>query len=417
MTSTKPFEMSKRLVWDAWKRIKSNGGAHGIDKVSLEAFEQNLSGNLYKIWNRMSSGSYFPPPVRRIEIPKDNGTKRQLGIPTVGDRVAQMVAKMVMEPELEPVFSSNSFGYRPGKSAIEAVHQARTRCMQYDWVIDLDIKGFFDNIDHDLMMKAVEKHTKCGWLKLYIKRWLTTPVMLENGEVEARNIGTPQGGVISPLLANLFLHYAFDTWLTRNHQDVPFERYADDAVLHCKTRWKAKKVLEALQDRLKECKLELHPEKTKIVYCKDSNRRGAHEWVSFDFLGFCFKPRKAINKHKQVFTGFLPAISGKAKKRISTTVRKWKIQTWSGHDIEEIARALNPVISGWLNYYKHFGKSELYQMIDIFDFALVRWARKKFKKLKRSYRKSKAYISRLRQQNPILFVHWYLLKGRTIRAV
>lgn len=357
----------------------------------------------------MSSGSYFPPAVKRVEIPKDGGTKRQLGIPTVGDRVAQMVAKIVLEPDIDPLFHPDSYGYRPGKSAIDAVHKVRQRCWQYNWVIDLDIKGFFDNIDHDLLMKAVEKHTACQWLRLYIKRWLKTPVMLENGTMEMREKGIPQGGVISPLLANLFLHYAFDSWLRRNYQRVPFERYADDAVLHCKTQRGAETLLCALRDRLAECKLELHPEKTKIVYCKDSNRKGKHEWISFDFLGFTFKPRRVLSKHNQVFTGFTPAMSRKAMKRVSTTIRKWKIQTWSGQNIHDIAQALNPVISGWFNYYKHFGKSVLYQVVNRLDFALIRWARKKFKKLSRSYRKSTEFVARLCKQQPKLFAHWYAL--------
>ena len=229
---TKPFIISKRLVYEAWKRIKANGGAHGVDSVSIEQFESDLSGNLYKIWNRMSSGSYFPPPVRRVEIPKDNGATRPLGIPTVGDRVAQMVVKMVFEPELEPIFHPDSYGYRPGKSAIQAVHQARQRCWKYAWVIDLDIKGFFDCLDHALLMKAVAKHTDCPWVRLYIRRWLAAPVIHSDGVVEERQSGTPQGGVISPLLANLYLHYALDAWMQRNYPAIPFERYADDVVVH-----------------------------------------------------------------------------------------------------------------------------------------------------------------------------------------
>ncbi len=404
---TKPFRISKRLVYEAWKRIKANGGAHGVDSVSIEQFESDLSGNLYKIWNRMSSGSYFPPPVRRVEIPKDNGATRPLGIPTVGDRVAQMVVKMVFEPELEPIFHPDSYGYRPGKSAIQAVHQARQRCWKYAWVIDLDIKGFFDCLDHALLMKAVAKHTDCPWVRLYIRRWLSAPVIHTDGVVEERQSGTPQGGVISPLLANLYLHYALDAWMQRNYPAIPFERYADDVVVHCRSQWQAKALLGALQKRLMECALALHPEKTKIVYCKQGGRNQNYDLISFDFLGFCFRPREVVLKRRQAFTGFNPAISRKSLKRISTTIRDWNIQTWTGRDVGDIAKALNPVISGWLNYYKHFGKSELHRVRDMLNFALIRWARRKFKKLSRSYRQSKAFLRRLREQQPRLFVHWY----------
>ena len=418
MTNTKPFTISKRLVWEAWRRVKANGGTHGIDSVSLEIFESSLSKNLYKIWNRMSSGTYFPPPVRRVDIPKGDGQTRPLGIPTVGDRVAQMVAKMVLDPEIDPVFHPNSYGYRPGKSAIDAVRQARQRCFQYDWVVDLDIQGFFDNINHDLMMKALDKHTNCAWIRLYIERWLRAPVALPDGSIAGRDKGTPQGGVISPLLANLFLHYALDAWVKRHYPSVRFERYADDGVYHCSTRKEAEALLEALDIRLKECHLTLHPEKTKIVYCKDSNRKGIYSQINFDFLGFTFRPRRAMSKHRKVFTGYLPALSRKALKRISTAIKKWKFQGWSGHTVEDIAQVLNPVVSGWINYYGHFGRTELYRIKVLLEFALVRWARKKFKKLRRSYRKSRAYISRLREQKPALFRHWQMShNGGTGRAV
>lgn len=404
--NTKSFEISKELVWKAWKRIKANGGSCGVDEVSIDDFEINISKNLYKIWNRMSSGSYFPPPIKRVEIPKGEGQTRPLGIPTIGDRVAQMVVKMVLEPDIDPLFHPDSYGYRPNKSAIDAVRTARERCWKYDWVIDLDIRGFFDNIDHNLMMKAVNKHVSCSWIKLYIQRWLKAPVLLPNGTMEQRNKGAPQGSVVSPLLANLFLHYALDLWLSRHYENVPFERYADDVILHCETQHDAENLLESLQQRLTECGLELHPRKTKIVYCKDSNRKEKHRLVSFDFLGFCFKPRKAMSKHHQVFTGFTPAISKKALTKISGVIGKWKIQKWSERSLQEIAEALNPVILGWLNYYKHFGRSVLYRVTNMLNFALIRWARRKFKKLSRSYRKSTEFLARLQKQQPKLFAHW-----------
>lgn len=407
MDITKPFETSKRLVWDAWKKIKANGGTYGVDFESIEGIEDDLADNLYKLWNRMSSGSYFPPAVRRVEIPKGKDGKRPLGIPTVSDRVAQMVVKMVLEPEIEPIFHTDSYGYRPGKSAIDAVRTARGRCWRHDWVIDLDIKGFFDCIDHELMMRAVKKHTRCKWIQLYIERWLKVPAQMEDGTLIQRERGTPQGGVVSPLLANLFLHYAFDLWMEREYPRVPFERYADDCVIHCRSKSEAEMVMEASFARFAECKLEAHPEKTKIVYCKDSKRKGVYPKISFDFLGFTFRPRE-VWKDGHHFTGFNPAISKKAMKKIGDRIRSWKLQKWTRYSIEEVANAFNPIISGWINYYGNFFKSELYYVAKVLDFALVRWARKKFKKLKRSYKRSRIFWKRIRAQNPRLFAHWRL---------
>ncbi|MGO9144852.1 MAG: group II intron reverse transcriptase/maturase [Desulfomonilia bacterium] len=414
MGITKPYEISKKLVFQAWKRIKANKGTYGVDSQTIQEFEENLKNNLYKIWNRMSSGSYFPPPIRRVEIPKDGGGKRPLGIPTVADRVAQMVVLMLLEPEVEPIFHQDSYGYRPGKSAVEAVGTARNRCWSYDWVIDLDIQGFFDGIDHELMMRAVRKHTECKWMQLYIERWLKAPVQLEEGTIQDRDKGTPQGGVISPLLANLFLHYAFDVWMERKFFEVPFERYADDIVVHCKTKVEAEQIKDSIQYRLAECKLVMHPDKTRIVYCKDDNRKGDYQDVSFDFLGFTFRPRIARNRKGVIFTGFLPAMSNKALKRIGNTVRRWNLRRWYGYKIEDLAKALNPFIRGWLNYYSHFYKTACYRIVKILDSVLIRWAIKKFRKLG-SKRKSTAFIKRVKNLNPSLFCHWHLadasLKG------
>lgn len=285
MEQTKPFSISKHQVWEAWLKVKANQGAAGVDGQSIEEFEANLSDNLYKLWNRMASGSYFPSPVLRVEIPKDDGRTRPLGIPTVADRIAQMVVKNQLEPELEKHFHPDSYGYRPGKSALEAVGQARQRCWRHDWVVDLDIKGFFDNIDHGLMMRAVRVHTQERWVLLYIARWLRAPIQMPDGTLRQPEKGTPQGGVASPLLANLFLHYGIDVWMQRNYPDIPFERYADDAVLHCKTQVQAEMLKQALMERMQSIGLELHPEKTRIVYCKDDDRQGEYAETSFDFLG------------------------------------------------------------------------------------------------------------------------------------
>ena len=294
MDEAKPFDIPKREVWEAFKKVKANQGAAGVDGQSIADFEADLSNNLYKLWNRLSSGSYFPPPVRRVDIPKADGGTRPLGIPTVADRVAQEVARRYLEPRLEPVFHANSYGYRPGRSAIDAVRQARQRCWRYDWVLDLDVKAYFDSIDWELMLRAVRRHTNQPWVLLYIERWLKAPVQMEDGSIVPRTAGTPQGGVVSPILANLFLHYAFDMWMARTFLHIPFERYADDAICHCKSADEARMLWSALADRFAACKLVLHPEKTKIVYCKDANRRGEFPNQSFDFLGFSFRARKTI---------------------------------------------------------------------------------------------------------------------------
>ena len=305
--------------------MKANRGAAGVDGESIEAFDKDLEGNLYKLWNRMSSGSYFPPPVRLVEIPKKNGGKRPLGIPTVSDRIAQTVVKMVLEPKVEPSFHPDSYAYRPNKSALDAVETARRRCWKMSWVIDLDVKAFFDSLDHGLVMRAVQHHTNDPWVVLYIERWLRAPVEKADGTRIERTKGTPQGGVISPLLANLFMHYAFDLWMCRTFPSVTFERFADDAIVHCASEGQAKHVLESIRSRLRESGLELHPEKTRIVYCKDDDRPGNHELIKFDFLGFTFRPRLAKNRRGKLFVSFLPAISSKAAKAIRATIRGWRM--------------------------------------------------------------------------------------------
>ena len=312
MDKTKPFCISKKLVHEAYLRVKANQGAAGVDGETIEGFEQDLKPNLYRIWNRMSSGTYFPPPVRTVEIPKSDGGTRRLGIPTVADRVAQTVVKIVLEPVVEPKFHADSYGYRPGKSAIAAVAMARKRCWKYDWVIDLDIRDFFGSLRHDLIMKAVKHHTAEKWIQLYVERWLTAAVEQADGSLLGRDRGTPQGGVVSPVLSNIFMHHAFDDWMRRNFPQVPFERYADDGVVHCQTFKQAQTVLEAIRQRLKDCGLELHPEKTRIVYCKDDDRKGSYEHERFDFLGFTFRPRLSKNKWGKGFVNFTPAISDKA---------------------------------------------------------------------------------------------------------
>lgn len=408
MNKAKPFCISKQVVWDAYWRVKSRKGAAGVDDETLEQFEADLKNNLYKLWNRMSSGTYFPSAVREVQIPKKNGGMRSLGIPTVADRVAQMVVKMYLEPTIDPAFHDDSYGYRPQKSATQAVEKARERCWKYDWVVDVDIKGFFDNIDHELMMKAVKAHTRENWILLYIDRWLKAPVMDVTGELRERNKGTPQGGVISPLLANLFLHYALDVWLARNVPQVCFERYADDMVIHCKTREQAEGVLQEIRDRLKQCGLELNEGKSKIVYCKDHRRIHEHEANSFDFLGFTFRARKVRLKDGRMFYGFNPGISVTARKAIMDRIRSWRLHLWCTKTVREVATEINAVVSGWIQYYGAFYRSAMYPIWRWLNQRLMKWACRKYKKLRGSYRKALMWLKRVFDNSPTLFVHWRL---------
>jgi len=406
LKKAKPFEISKQVVWEAWKHVKANRGAAGVDSQSISDFEANLKDNLYKIWNRMSSGSYFPPPVRTVAIPKKTGGQRHLGIPTVSDRVAQMVVKSYFEPLVEPSFHKDSYGYRPGKSAIQAVAVTRERCWRYDWVLEFDIKGLFDNIDHDLLLKAVKHHTESKWILLYIERWLRVPFQKEDGSLVTRSKGTPQGGVISPVLSNLFLHYVFDKWMERNHPENPFCRYADDAVVHCRTKVEALALKEELDARFKQCGLELHPEKTKIVYCKDDDRRGNYPLNSFDFLGFTFRPRRSKNRRGKFFVNFTPAVSNKAGKAMRHKARRWKMHLRSDKSLEDLSRMFGPAIRGWIAYYGSFYKSAIYPTLRHLNRALVRWAMRKFKRLRGHRRRAERWLGGIAQRQPWLFPHW-----------
>ena len=408
MSEAKPFCISKNEVWEAYKRVKANKGAAGVDDESIEDFERNLKDNLYKLWNRMSSGSYFPPPVRAKEIEKKSGGKRKLGIPTVADRIAQQVVKTKLEPELEPLFHADSYGYRPRKSALDAVGQARERCWRNDWVLDLDIKGFFDNLDQDLLMRAVKKHAKDQWVVLYIERWLKAPMQEEDGRLTPREKGTPQGGVVSPLLANLFLHYGLDRWLAAKYPQVTFERYADDVIAHCRTERQAQEVRKAIAERLQNCGLELHPEKTKIVYCKDDLRRGTYPNEKFDFLGYTFRPRRSRNRKGKYFINFSPAVSNKAAKAIRDKIRSWNLPRRSDKAVEDLSRMFNPIVRGWLQYYGRYYRSALYPSMRALDRDLALWARRKYKKLHRHLRRATHWIAGISRRDPGLFAHWQM---------
>lgn len=410
MAVAKSFAISKHVVWEAWLAVKSNGGAPGVDGETIEAFESNLKSNLYRLWNRMSSGTYFPSAVQQVKIPKRDGGVRSLGIPTVRDRIAQTVVKKVLEPEVEPHFHPDSYGYRRGKSAVEAVGKARERCWRYDWVIDLDIRAFFDSLNHELLMRAVRRYTSSRWMLLYIERWLKAPVQTEDGDIEPRTLGTPQGGVISPLLANIFLHLALDTWLAENHPQVSFERYADDVVVHCRTEAQAHSVLGTVTARLARCHLDVHPQKTKIVYCKDSNRRGMGAEGSFDFLGFTFQPRRARNRRGEYFVSFSPAISGKAAKAIRATMRRtWRVRRRTDKSLVDLARMFNPELRGWIQYYGNFRPSALYRIFQSLDRALVKWAMRKYKRFKDRPRRARTWLNHVRERDSKLLAHWHLL--------
>jgi RNA-directed DNA polymerase len=395
----------------AWERVKANKGAPGIDNQSIEDFEANLKDNLYKLWNRMSSGTYFPSAVRAVEIPKSDGSKRLLGIPTVGDRVAQAVAKIHLEPIVEPKFCEDSYGYRPGKSALDAVGVSRKRCWQQDWVIDLDIKGFFDNLDHKLMMKAVRFHTNDKWIHLYVERWLKSSMKLDDGTIVIREKGTPQGGVISPLLANIFMHHAFDDWMKRTFPNTKFARFADDVIVHCQTLIQAERILDAIRIRLRECGLELHPEKTKIVYCKDVDRKDTHESEQFTFLGYTFRPRLSKNKMGKTFVNFTPAISNAAANKIRREIRSWKIHLRSDKCLSDLAYMFNAVVQGWVNYYGRFYKSAMYPFLRNIEAFLIRWVTRKYKRFRGHRTRAKLWLGRIRKREPNLFVHWRLGLG------
>ena len=405
---TKSVPISKEQIWLAYKKVKSNQGGAGVDQISMEEFDANRSKQLYKLWNRLASGSYFPPPVKEVEIPKKDGKVRKLGIPTIGDRVAQMVVKEYLEERFEKIFSPNSYGYRPDKSAHQALEKVRQNCRKTDWIIDLDIKGFFDNIDHDRLMLAVQKHVPEKWCLIYIQRWLTMPVQTKSGElIQKQGKGTPQGGVISPLLANLFLHYAMDKWLEQNHPKVEFVRYADDAILHCRTKTEAEQTLKALDERLKVCGLELHPEKTKLVYCRDYRRQESFETVKFDFLGYSFQPRSTKSKQTgKLFLGFDCAISISSKKRIADKLEELEIDRLNFRSIVGVALYLEPLIRGWINYYGKFRITELNPIFLLLRQRLVWWARKRYKRYKTNMNKAYRWMDRVKKQFPNLFYQW-----------
>lgn len=404
-STTKSYDISKQLIVDAYKRVKANKGSAGVDRQSLRDFDKNLTDNLYQLWNRLSSGSYHPQPVLRVEIPKSDGGIRCLGIPTVTDRIAQMVVKLQIEPALEIHFHPDSYGYRPNKSAHDALRLAKQRCGKRAWVLDMDIKGFFDTIDHDLLMQCVRRHVKESWQLMYIERWLKSPIADAEGEIEARDRGTPQGGVISPLLANLFLHYVFDVWVGKQSLNVQFERYADDIVCHCISEAQAVALKTQVEARFIACGLALHPKKTKIALCKSQSRQVDYETISFDFLGFTFKPHWTKTKGGSYVLCFYPTVSGKAAKRIRNEINSWPWDYWVRQELTEIRNYSRNKIRGWINYYGLFGQGAIRNILFHIDQRLMRWAKKKYKALNTVWQAA-TRVYRARANNPHWFAHW-----------
>ena len=408
---SKSIPITKEKVWAAFKLVKSNGGAAGVDGISISDIAAQVKKHLYPVWNRLASGSYFPSPVRRVNIPKGNGKERSLGIPTVKDRVAQMVIAQELEELLEPVFSENSYGYRPNKNAHQAIGVARENCWKYGWVVDMDIKGFFDNIDHGLMIRALRHYTDKEYIITYVKRWLKAPIQLEDGSlIQNEEKGTPQGGVISPILANLYLHVVFDKWMEHHFPDCPYERYADDIIVHVKNEGRAKHVLESIRERMEQCKLELHPEKTKLVYCNRQGRRKRTKAPNsqFDFLGYTFRSQKVQTKSGDVILGFSPRISRKSMKRISEECYKLGFHRWTHLNIHQLARILSPKIRGWLYYYGRYHKTAMAGIFEIINARLAKWAFNKYKRFKRrkfiSY--ARKWLRQIAKDFTYLFPHW-----------
>jgi group II intron reverse transcriptase/maturase len=406
-SSGKVFDIPKMLVWEAYLKVKANKGAAGVDRQSLADFARDEKKNLYKIWNRMSSGSYFPPPVRAVEIPKAGGGMRVLGVPTVADRIAQTVVAMTLEPAVEPMFHQDSYGYRPGRSALDAVGACRKRCWQTRWVVDLDIQGFFDNVPHDPILRAVGKHTDKPWVLLYVQRWLVAPIQQADGTLVVRDRGTPQGSAISPLLSNLFMHYAFDDWLARMQPLVRFERYCDDAIVHCVSEKQAQYIKRSIKERLARFGLDLHPEKTKIVDCVQEGKPQSRYGGEFTFLGYTFRPRYARLRDGRWKSGFLPAVSKAAKKAMSRVIRGWRLGRRTDLTFGKIATMINRVVAGWINYYGRFYKSSLISFLrDQINPHLIRWAMRKFKHLHRSPAKARKRIAQIANQYKGMFIHW-----------
>lgn len=396
---TKSQPITKLMVWQAYKKVRANQGSAGIDGMTWGYVDKNAYRLLYKLWNRLSSGSYFPAPVRQVAIAKKDGGIRSLGIPTIMDRIAQQVVKQHLELQVEPVFHEGSYGYRPNRSCHDAVAKANSNCFNHDFVIDIDIQGFFDTINHELLMTAVAHYCKDKWVQLYVERWLKAGIIEQDGKATRTVLGTPQGGVISPLLANIFLHVVFDGWMAKEHPEKPFERYADDIVVHCKTEKQAIFVLNKIKQRMEKCKLTLHPYKTRIV-----NLRGYSEKKypkGFDFLGFTIRPNCVKFKEKVLI---VPSIFISTKSRTSLLE---KFKDWNIHKrrkpLVTIAQYLTPQIRGIMNYFHKFSSGHMNYVWKQLNARLLKWV--KWEK-GLGVRAAIKWLQIQYKLNPYLFPHW-----------
>jgi RNA-directed DNA polymerase len=407
------YEISREEVMESWQAVRQASGGSGIDGQTIKDVEAKLEDELYKVWNRMSSGSYQAQPVKIIAIPKAKGGVRHLGIPTVIDRVAQGVIKNRLGKVLEPHFHEDSYAYRPGKSAIDAVMKARERCFGYEWVVEIDIKGFFDNLDHEILLEMLGRYTQDKLVLLYAKKFLKARGVDEEGDEVDRSKGTPQGGVISPLLANLYLHEAFDKWMEQKHSSIQFERYADDIVIHCVSQKQAQYIRDMVGKRLMKYELELNHEKTRIIYAgkkNDYDDQGHKVPRKFTFLGYDFKPR--YWNGKIVFT---PGIGSGALMIINQKLKQLRLGSTTQDTMDALAKTVNSKLRGWMQYYGQTRPSELYKLGELVDKRIVKWLKHKFKI--RVNGKAWKRLKSLKETSPRLFHHWYGIKQLTRRAV
>jgi group II intron reverse transcriptase/maturase len=406
MAQGKVFEIPKMLVWKSYHEVRKNKGAPGCDGQTIAEFDKKQDKNLYKIWNRLRSGTYFPPPVFEKRIPKGNGSDRILGIPTVSDRIAQGAVKIFLEEQLDPIFHSDSYGYRPNKSAHQALQKCEVRCWSHNWVLEVDIKAFFDNVSHELIIKALEHHRMPNWVILYCKRWIKAPMVNSSNILKERDIGTPQGGVISPLLANLFLHYAFDMWMIRNNKGISFERYADDIVCHCHKMIDAVRLKERIKTRLQEVGLKINEQKSNIVYIDTFERTNVK--TCFTFLGYDFKVRTVKNFKGELYRKCMPGASKKAMHKITQTIKNWRIHR-ATESLEKLSQRYNAILRGWIEYYgKFWYRNFSYHLWSTFQSRLVKWMKSKYRI---STRKAEHKLALMKKKNPKLFAHWYLLRA------
>ena len=403
------YDVAREEVDASWKAVRQAGGGCGHDGKTIKDVEADLDNQLYRIWNRMTSGSYMAQPVLLVNIPKAKGGFRQLGIPTVTDRIAQHVIKRRLEAIVEPLFHEDSYAYRPGRSAIDALAVVRERCFRHEWLLEIDIKAFFDTLNHDKLMEIVDNYTDDKAIRLYARKFLKAPGRMENGDTIERATGTPQGGVVSPVLANLYLHEAFDCWMAKAFPEVKFCRYADDIVVHCVSEKQAFFMKNRISARLKEYNLELHPEKTRIVYTGTSNdfdHRGHSLSRKFTFLGYDFKPRMSRNG----WLGYSPGIGQGAMKMIRIKIKSWNWKRRISQSIEDIARQSDSAIRGWINYYGHYRRSELYRLEHMINNYLAQFIKRKHSK---GWTWGQAWkeLEKLKQEKPRLFSHWYMIKS------